>query len=67
MVKQLHTSQNLLIALDSCRPHYQVSLIIYQKFTAKNVEIKIVHQSVILLGLKIINYITNATNVKKYN
>ena len=40
-------------------------MIIYLKFTAKNVEIKIANLSVILLGLKIINYFTNATNVKK--
>ena len=29
-----------MIALDLCQPHYQVSLITYLKFTAKNVEIK---------------------------
>ena len=48
-----------MIALDLCRPHYQVLLIIYLKFTAKNSEIKIADLSVILLGLKIIYYITN--------
>ena len=53
------------MALDLCRLHYQVSLIIYLKFTVKSVEIKIANLNVILLGLKIINYITNATNVKK--
>ena len=39
MVKQSHIS--LLIALDLCQPHYQDLLIIYLKFTAKIVEIKI--------------------------
>ena len=65
MVKQLHTNQSLLIVLDLCRLHYQVLLIIYLKFTTKNAEIKIANLSVILLGLKIINYIMNATSVKK--
>ena len=67
MVKQLHTNQSLLIALDVCRPHYQVSLLIYLKFTTKNVERKIANLSVILLVLKMTNYIMNATNVKKGN
>ena len=65
MVKQLHTNQSLLIVLDLCRLHYQVLLIIYLKFTTKSAEIKIANLSVILLGLKIINYIMNATSVKK--
>ena len=54
-----------MIALDLCRRYYQVSLIIYLIFTGENVEIKIANLSVILLDLKIINHITNATNVKK--
>ena len=37
----------------------------YLKFEAKNVEIKVANLSVILSGLKIINYITNTMNVKK--
>ena len=35
MVKQLRTDKSLLIALDRCRPHYQVLLIIYLKFRKK--------------------------------
>ena len=54
-----------MIVLDLCQPHYQVLLIIFLKFTAKNVEIKIANLSVILSGLKIINYIINTKNVKK--
>ena len=54
-----------MIALDLCQPHYQVSLIIYLKFKAKNVEIKIANLSVILLGLKIINYIKKCNECKK--
>ena len=54
-----------MIALDLCQPHYQVSLIIYLKFKAKNVEIKIANLSVILLGLKIINYIKKCSECKK--
>ena len=65
IVKQLHTNENLLIALDLCQPHFQVSLITYLKFTAKNVEIKTVNQHVILVGLKIIDYVIHAKNVKK--
>ena len=52
-----------MIALDLCQPHYRNLLIIYLNFTKKNA--KDVNQYVILLDLKIINYITNATNVKK--
>ena len=54
-----------MIALDLCQPHYQVSLIIYLKFKAKNVEIKFANLSVILLGLKIINYIKKCNECKK--
>ena len=43
----------------------QISLITYLKFTAKNVEIKTVNQHVILLSLKIIDYVINPKNVKK--
>ena len=58
-VKQLNTNQNLLIALDLCQPHYQVSLITYLKLTKKNgkdakKENK-TNRYAILLGLKIIN------------
>ena len=42
----------LLIVLDLCQPHYQVLLIIYLKFTAKNVAANL---CVILLSLKMIN------------
>ena len=65
MVKQLRTDEILLIALDLCRPYYQVLLIICLKFTTKNVEIKTVNQHAILLGLTIIHYVTNAKNIKK--
>ena len=58
-VKQLHTNQRLLIALDLCQPHYQVLLITYLKFTKNNAkdarkEEKL-NQYTILLNLKIIN------------
>ena len=65
MVKQLHTNEILLITLDLCRLYYQFLLIIYLKFTAKNVKIKTMNLSVILLDLKITNYIANTKNVKK--
>ena len=39
-------------------------MITYLKFAAKNVEIKTVNQHVTLLGLKIIDYVINAKNVK---
>ena len=53
------------MVLDSYRPHYQNLLIRYLKFIAKNGEIKIVNLNVILLGLKIIDYITSVKNVNK--
>ena len=56
-----------MVASDLCRPHYQVFLIIYLKFSAKNIEIKSVNLNVSLLDLKIIDYSTNAKNVKKDN
>ena len=65
MVKQLHTNEILLITLDLCRLYYQFLLIIYLKFTAKNVKIKTMNLSVILLDLKITNYIANTKNVKQ--
>ena len=59
----------LLLALDLCRPHYQVLLITYLKFIKRNAKDawkeKKSNQYAILLGLKIMNYITNAKNVKK--
>ena len=54
-----------MIALDLCQPHYQVLLITYLKFTVKNVKMKTVNQNIILLGLKLIDYVTNVKNVKK--
>ena len=58
-----------MIALDLCRAHFQVLLILYLKFKAKDVEgvkkEKKLNQYAILQGLKIINYITNVTYVKK--
>ena len=38
--------------LDLCQPHYQVLLIIYLKFTAKNVEIKICESKCNFIRLK---------------
>ena len=52
-------------SLRFCQPHNQVLLIIYLKFTKKYVEIKIVNKHEILLGLKMIDYITNGQNVTK--
>ena len=69
MVKQLHTNWSLLVALDVCQPRYQSLLITYLKFTKKNPndarKEEKPNQYAILLGLKIINSITNAKNVKK--
>ena len=59
-----------MIALDLCQPHYQVLLITYLKFTKKNAkdvqkqETSNQYEYAILLGLKIINYVRNAKNVK---
>ena len=68
MVKQSHINYNLLITLDLCQPHYEVLLITYLKFIKKNSKHarkeKIFNQNVILLSLKIINYVTNVKNVK---
>ena len=59
----------LLLALELCRAHYQVSLITYLKFIKRNTKDawkeEKSNQCAILLGLKIMNYITNAKNVKK--
>ena len=69
MIKQLHTSYSLLIALDLCQTNYQILLINYLKFTKKNAKDarkeKKSSQNVILLGLKIINYFTNVRSVEK--
>ena len=58
-----------MTASDLCQPHHQVLLIIYLKFTKKNVKDagkeKQSNQYAILLGLKIINYNTNVKNVKQ--
>ena len=68
MVKQSHINYNLLITLDLCQPHYEVLLITYLKFIKKNAKHarkeKIFNQNVILLSLKMINYVTNVKNVK---
>ena len=57
-----------MIALDLCQVHYQALLIICQKFTEKYVEgvekEEKLNQCVTVLDL-IINYIINATYVKK--
>ena len=54
-----------MIALDLCQPHYQNLLIIYLKFIAKNVEIKIANLSVSLKGLKVTNFLIIAKSVEK--
>ena len=58
-----------MIALNLRRPHYQVLLITYLKFTKKNAKDakkeEKSNQYAILLSLKIINYVINAKNVKK--
>ena len=65
MVKQLHTNQSLLIALDLCQPHYPNLLIIYLKFKAKDIEIKTANLSVSLKDLKIINFVIIAKSAEK--
>ena len=64
-VKKITYRLKFIDSLRFCQPHNQVLLIIYLKLTEKNVEIKIVNKHEILLGLKIIDYITNAQNVTK--
>ena len=54
LVKQLRTDYSLLIALDLCRPHYQVLLIIYLKNVIV-ISAKIVNPNLIVCHLKIIN------------
>ena len=58
-----------MIAVDLCQANYQTLSIIYLTFTAKSVEgVKKERKSsqyTILQDLKIINYTTSATNVKK--
>ena len=54
MIKQLRTVQSLLIALDLCRPHYQVLLIIYLK-TFIVISVKILNLNLIICQSKIIN------------
>ena len=65
MVKQLHTNESLLIALDLCQLHYQNLLIIYLKFLAKNVEIKTTILDMSLKDLKITNFLIIAKTVEK--
>ena len=71
MGRELHNGKPVTYKLkfiDSFRflsTSYQNWLIIYLKFTKKNAKDE--NEYVILLDLKIINYITNATNVKKDN
>ena len=48
MVKQLHTGQSLLIALDLCQPHYQNLLITYLKGFIK-ISVKFVNLNLVLL------------------
>ena len=57
-----------MIALDLCQGYYQTLLIIYLKFTAKSVKgvkKEKSNQYAILLDLKMINFIINATNAKE--
>ena len=59
-----------MIVLDLCQPHYQVLLTIYLKFAKANAKDakkeEKPNQYAILNGLKIINYVKNAKNLKKY-
>ena len=65
MVKQLHTNYSLFIALDLSQSHYQNFLIIYLKFTVKNVEIKTANLNVSLKDLKITNFLIGLMGVRK--
>ena len=67
MVKQLHTNYSLLIALDLSQSHYQNFLMIYLKFTVKNVEIKTANLNVSLKDLKITNFLIGVMGVRKKN
>ena len=67
MVKQLHTNYSLLIALDLSQSHCQNFLIIYLKFTVKNVEIKTANLNVSLKDLKITNFLIGVMGVRKKN
>ena len=70
MVKQSHTKLSLLIAADLWKVNYQTLLITNLKLTiriAKNEwREKISNQNVMLLGLKIIDWITDAKNARKH-
>ena len=59
-----------MIALDLCQPHYQVLLITYLKSTKKNAKDakkeEKSNQYAISLSLKIINYVKNANDAKRY-
>ena len=53
--------------LDLCQPHYQFLLVIYLKFKIKSkedVKKEKLTQYAILTASKMINYITNAANVR---
>ena len=54
-----------MIALDSCQPHQQKLLIIYLKFTVKNVKIKTANLSVSLKGLNLTKILITAKSVEK--
>ena len=58
-----------MIVFDLCQPHYQVLLTTYLKFAKANAKDakkeEKSNQYAILMGLKIINYVANAKNVKK--
>ena len=64
MIKQLRTVQSLLIALDLCRPHYQVLLIIYLKNFIV-ISVKIVNLNLIICQSKIINQSFSVSSVKR--
>ena len=59
-----------MIAIDLCQANYQILLIACLEFLIKNAyhakKEKKNNQSVILLGLKITDWVTNAKNVKKH-
>ena len=54
-----------MIAADLCQPHYKNLLIIYLKYIAENVEIKIENPSASLKSLKIAKCPIIAKNVEK--
>ena len=67
--KQSCIKQSLLIAIDLCKANYQTWLITYLEVTIWNAnhvwKEKKTNQNAILLGLKKIDWITDAKNVEE--